>query len=74
MNWKWHKIERGTKRGAYICYPLYPNLSIWYFIPENASYWCSFDMEGNGQLSDRHWEDRIICGKRECKIHFENNE
>ena len=70
MRFKWRKI----KNGGYTCYPLYPNLNIWYFIAENASYWCSFDIEGNGQLNDKTWNGRMSIGKKECKEHFKNND
>jgi len=58
----WHKTERGyfgtPKRGQ-----------DWYFIAENATYWCSHDPQGNGQLSHRNFEDRLREGKRQCEEH-----
>ena len=43
-----------------------------YFIPDNATYWCSSDPNGNGQIGDRDFDFRLREAKREANFHYQN--
>lgn len=64
---KWHKTQRGL-----VGVPK-ENKSKWYFISKNATYWCSSDINGNGQLTGRRYEDRLEMGKKLAEEHYRIN-
>ena len=62
-NLKWKKNKRGyiAELG-----------DVWYFIPNNASFWCSDLPNGNGQLHEDSFEERLKQGKAEAERHYES--